>query len=48
MAYSAEFPISKCLRSCNNHLRTFPVCVLNTGNNDVMYLACAESYIIEN
>ena len=51
MAESAEFPIFKCLRSCKNHvdlnvqiqifLRIFPVCVPNTGDNDVMYLTRA-------
>ena len=55
MALSAEFPIFKCLRSCNNHLAQkransdFPsdisgLSVPNTGDNDVMYLTRAESY----
>ena len=54
MAQSAEFSIFKCLRSCKNHLyqnvqiqillQTFPVCVPNTVDNNVMYLPCAESY----
>ena len=48
MALSVEFPIFECLISCNNHLNqnlqiqilllTFPVCVPNTGDNDVMFL----------